>query len=71
MWVQKERREVWILHRSNSPSIQFQAYSREFDPLNSIEVDEEIIDLFWMKPQANYLKLLTMNCKGIKLWKIL
>lgn len=23
-----------------------------------------------MKPQGNYLKLLTMNCKSIKLWKI-
>ena len=50
--------------------MKFQAYSREFDPLNSIEVDEEILDLNWMKPQGNYLKLLTMNCKNIKLWKI-
>lgn len=71
MRVEEEGREIRVLRRSNSALTKFQAYSREFDPLNSIDVDEEILDLFWPKPQANYLKLLTMNCKGIKLWKLL
>ena len=50
--------------------MKFQAYNHEFDPLNSIDVDEEVLDISWMKPQGNYLKLMTMNCKNIKMWKI-
>ena len=49
---------------------QFQAYNREFDPLNSSYIDEEVLALSWMKPQGQYQKMLTMNSKYLKLWKI-
>lgn len=49
---------------------QFQAYNREFDPLNSSDIDEEVLALSWMKPQGQYQKMLTMNSKYLKLWKI-
>lgn len=49
---------------------QFQAYNREFDPLNSSDIDEEVIALSWMRSQGQYQKMLTMNSKIIKLWKI-
>ncbi len=66
----EKKKNISTSHRYKSYLSQFQAYSREFDPLNSIEVDEQVNDISWMKPQGNYLKLLTMNCKNIKLWKI-
>lgn len=50
--------------------IQFQAYTREFDPLNSSDIDEEVSSLCWLHPQGHYQKMLTMNSKTIKQWKI-
>ena len=50
--------------------IQFQAYTREFDPLNSSDIDEEVTGLIWLNPQNNYQKMLTTNAKTPRLWKI-
>lgn len=51
-------------------NIQFQAYNRQFDPLHSSDIDEEIISFSWMRSQGNYHKMLTTNTKYVKLWKI-
>lgn len=50
--------------------IQFQAYNREFDPLNSSDVEKDVLAISWLKQQGNYQKMLTMNSKFIKLWKM-
>ncbi len=49
---------------------EFQSHLKEFDPLRSMEVEEEIISINWLKPQGNYLKLITSNERSIKLWKM-
>lgn len=51
---------------------EFQSHNREFDPLRSMDVEEEIIGsgINWMKNQGRYHKLITSNSRTIKLWKI-
>ena len=49
---------------------EFQSHFRDFDPLRSADVDEEIADMAWLNQQGKYLKLVTTNTRSIKLWKI-
>jgi hypothetical protein len=35
-----------------------------------VDVDEEIVDMAWLKQQGKYMKLITTNARTIKLWKI-
>jgi serine/threonine-protein phosphatase 2A regulatory subunit B len=49
---------------------EFQSHTREFDPLRSIDVEEEITGIEWMRHQGRYMKMLTTNSRNIKLWKI-
>ena len=49
---------------------EFQSHFKEFDPLRSMEVEEEIVELRWLRPQGKYLKMITTNCRSIKLWKM-
>lgn len=49
---------------------EFQSHVKEFDPLRSMEIDEEIVAMQWMKPQGKYLKMATTNSRSIKLWKM-
>jgi hypothetical protein len=43
---------------------------REFDPLKSMEVGEDITGMHWLKPQGKYLKLVTTNSRNMKMWKL-
>jgi serine/threonine-protein phosphatase 2A regulatory subunit B len=43
---------------------------REFDPLKSAEVGEDITGMHWLKPQGKYLKLVTTNARNMKMWKL-
>jgi len=49
---------------------EFQSHTREFDPLKSMEVPEEIVDMHWLAPQGKYLKLVTTNSRNMKIWKL-
>lgn len=49
---------------------EFQSHTREFDPLRSMDIEEEIKDITWLAPQGNYMKILTTNDRTIKMWKI-
>lgn len=49
---------------------EFQSHFQEFDPLRSADVDEEIVDMAWLRQQGKYMKLITTNARTIKLWKI-
>lgn len=49
---------------------EFQSHIKEFDPLRSMEIDEEIVAMQWMKPQGKYLKMVTTNSRSIKIWKM-
>lgn len=35
-----------------------------------MEVEEEIIEIDWLKNQGKYLKMITTNSRSIKIWKI-
>ena len=48
----------------------FQSHTREFDPLRSMDIEEEIKEINWLNPQGNYMKMATTNDRNIKLWKI-
>lgn len=49
---------------------EFQSHAKEFDPLRSMDIEEEITGINWLRPQGKYMKMLTCNSKSIKLWKI-
>eukprot|EP00128_Syssomonas_multiformis_P008809 Colp12_sorted_trinity150504_noHs@13558 len=49
---------------------EFQSHEPEFDYLKSLEIEEKINKIKWLKPQNASHFLLTTNDKTIKLWKI-
>src|SRR3989338_6701142 len=49
---------------------EFQSHEPEFDYLKSLEIEEKINQIKWLKPQRDGLFLLTTNDKTIKLWKV-
>lgn len=48
----------------------FQSHEPEFDYLKSLEIEEKINQICWVKQTGSSLFLLTTNDKTIKLWKI-
>lgn len=48
----------------------FQSHEQEFDYLKSLEIEEKINQICWVKQSGMSLFLLTTNDKVIKLWKI-
>lgn len=50
---------------------EFQSHDAEFDYLKSLEVEEKINKIQWLKSLNNSLYLLSTNDKTIKLWKIM
>ena len=50
---------------------EFQSHDAEFDYLKSLEVEEKINKIKWLKSSNNALYLLLTNDKTIKLWKVL
>lgn len=48
----------------------FQSHEPQFDYLKSLEIEEKINEIQWLKRQNNNLFLLSTNDKTIKLWKI-
>lgn len=68
---------VVIFERNRDPSkcdyqfyCEFQSHEPEFDYLKSLEIEEKINQIKWLKPQGDGLFLLTTNDKTIKLWKV-
>lgn len=49
---------------------EFQSHYAEFDYLKSLEIEEKINKIKWLKSSNNNLFLLSTNDKTIKLWKI-
>ncbi|KAJ1893909.1 protein phosphatase 2A regulatory subunit cdc55, partial [Kickxella alabastrina] len=49
---------------------EFQSHEPEFDYLKSLEIEEKINRIKWLKPNNNSLYMLTTNDKTIKLWKV-
>lgn len=49
---------------------EFQSHDAEFDYLKSLEIEEKINQIKWLKPIQKSHFLLTTNDKTIKLWKI-
>lgn len=50
---------------------EFQSHDAEFDYLKSLEVEEKINKIKWLKSFNNLLYLLSTNDKTIKLWKVM
>lgn len=50
---------------------EFQSHDAEFDYLKSLEVEEKINKIKWLRLSNNLLYLLLTNDKTIKLWKIM
>lgn len=50
---------------------EFQSHDAEFDYLKSLEVEEKINKIKWLKSTNNSLYLLSTNDKTIKLWKVM
>lgn len=50
---------------------EFQSHDAEFDYLKSLEVEEKINKIKWLKNFNNSLYLLSTNDKTIKLWKVM
>lgn len=50
---------------------EFQSHDAEFDYLKSLEVEEKINKIKWLKSTNNLLYLLSTNDKTIKLWKVM
>lgn len=48
----------------------FQSHEPQFDYLKSLEIEEKINEIQWLKRQNNNLFLLSTNDKTIKLWKV-
>ena len=49
---------------------ELQSHLREFDYLKSVEIEEKIIHIQWLRPQFKALYLVSTNDKTIKLWKV-
>ncbi|EGW33229.1 protein phosphatase PP2A regulatory subunit B [Spathaspora passalidarum NRRL Y-27907] len=49
---------------------EFQSHDAEFDYLKSLEIEEKINKIKWLRSSNNSLYLLSTNDKTIKLWKI-
>ncbi|KAJ2641346.1 protein phosphatase 2A regulatory subunit cdc55, partial [Coemansia sp. RSA 1285] len=49
---------------------EFQSHEPEFDYLKSLEIEEKINRIKWLRPNNNSLYMLTTNDKTIKLWKV-
>jgi serine/threonine-protein phosphatase 2A regulatory subunit B len=49
---------------------EFQSHNPEFDCLKSLEIEEKVNMIEWLKPRNNGLFLLASNDKTIKLWKV-
>ena len=49
---------------------EFQSHESEFDYLKSVEIDERINTLQWLRQQASGQFILAANDKTIKLWKV-
>lgn len=50
---------------------EFQSHDAEFDYLKSLEVEEKINKIKWLRSYNNSLYLLSTNDKTIKLWKVM
>lgn len=50
---------------------EFQSHDAEFDYLKSLEIEEKINKIKWLRSSNNSLYLLSTNDKTIKLWKIM
>lgn len=50
---------------------EFQSHDAEFDYLKSLEIEEKINKIKWLRSSNNLLFLLLTNDKTIKLWKIM
>ncbi|CCE72750.1 Piso0_000344 [Millerozyma farinosa CBS 7064] len=50
---------------------EFQSHDAEFDYLKSLEIEEKINKIKWLKSFNNALYLLSTNDKTIKLWKVM
>jgi len=71
---------VVLFERSKKPSAsssseyefytEFQSHEPEFDYLKSLEIEEKINQIRWLKPKHDSHHLLTSNDKTIKLWKV-
>lgn len=67
---------VVLFERSNSKHCEykflteFQSHDAEFDYLKSLEIEEKINQIKWLKPVQRSHFLLSTNDKTIKLWKI-
>lgn len=49
---------------------EFQSHVKEFDCLKSVDIEEKINCIEWIKPEKSKRFLLTCNDKTVKLWKI-
>lgn len=49
---------------------EFQSHDAEFDYLKSLEIEEKINQIKWLRSSNNSLSLLLTNDKTIKLWKV-
>lgn len=49
---------------------EFQSHDAEFDYLKSLEIEEKINKIRWLRSYNNLLYLLSTNDKTIKLWKV-
>lgn len=67
---------VVLFERSNSKHCEykflteFQSHDAEFDYLKSLEIEEKINQIKWLKPVQKSHVLLSTNDKTIKLWKV-
>lgn len=68
---------VVLFERSNNTKhceykfmTEFQSHDAEFDYLKSLEIEEKINQIKWLKPIQRSHMLLSTNDKTIKLWKI-
>ena len=68
---------VVLFERNNSSKnceykflTEFQSHDAEFDYLKSLEIEEKINQIKWLKPLQKSQFILTTNDKTIKLWKI-
>ncbi|ABN65420.2 Protein phosphatase PP2A regulatory subunit B (PR55) (Cell division control protein 55) [Scheffersomyces stipitis CBS 6054] len=50
---------------------EFQSHDAEFDYLKSLEIEEKINKIKWLRSSNNSLYLLSTNDKTIKLWKVM
>lgn len=50
--------------------VTFQSHEREFDHLKSVEIDEKICKLHWLRRQNRHQFLLSTNERTVKLWRV-